>query len=76
LEAVVHAFEEKIIPLERLEKSLQRIQATKSLYVETKKPVDVTEVGNYIGLPEHFQLADLIARKELPAAEAVAPGGF
>jgi len=66
MEAVIRAVEEKRIPLEHIEKAVQRISAAKDVYVEAKKPVDVTEVGNFIGLPEHFQLADIITKKELP----------
>jgi len=43
-----------------------RILTAKKVYADVKRPVDVTQVGASIGLPEHFQLADLITRKEVP----------
>lgn len=70
VEAVVAAIERKELSLEKIEKSLQRIMAAKKVYAEMKHPLDVTEVGNYIGLPEHFQLADQITRKERPTNES------
>jgi len=66
LEAIIRAVESKEIPLEKIEKAIERIQSVKNIYVDSKRPVDVTEVGKNIGLPEHFQLADVITRKELP----------
>ncbi len=66
MEAVIHAIEEKRIPLATAEAAEKRILAAKAVYTEGKKPVDVTQVGTFIGLPEHFQLADQILRKELP----------
>ncbi len=65
LEAVIKAIEDKQIPMAQIEMSLKRIEAAKKSYVETK-PVDVTAVGKYIGLPEHFRLADIIAKRQLP----------
>lgn len=66
IDAVIHAVEQKKIPMEKIEKAVARIAASKKAYVDTKKPVDVTQVGSFIGLPEHFQLADIITKKELP----------
>lgn len=66
IEAVIKAVENKEIPLEKIEQANARILASKKAFAELKKPIDVTEVGNYIGLPEHFQLADIITRKEIP----------
>ena len=54
---------------ELLEKANERIMAAKKVYAEAKKPVDVTQVGKFVGLPEHFKLADIITKKELPAGE-------
>lgn len=66
MEAVIKAVESKAIPLALVEKAVARIAAAKAIYANIKNPVDVTEVGNSIGLPEHFQLADVITKKELP----------
>lgn len=66
IEAVAHAVESKVISEEKIERSLQRIRTAKASYVDLKNPVAVTDVAHYIGLPEHFQLADRITRKELP----------
>jgi beta-N-acetylhexosaminidase len=70
IEAIVKAIEKKIIPIERIEQSNARIAQAKKLYANAKKPIDVTEVGNFIGLPEHFQLADIITKKEIPAGHS------
>jgi beta-N-acetylhexosaminidase len=67
IEAVIKAVEKKAIPMEKIEAANARIQAAKKVYAEIKRPIDVTEVGSNIGLPEHFQLADIITRKEIPA---------
>lgn len=69
MEAVIKAVEDKTLPLEMIEKANQRIQLAKKNYADIKQPVDVTEVGNFIGLPEHFQLADIITKKEKPPDE-------
>lgn len=66
IEAVIKAVEKKIIPMEKIEQANQRLLQAKKIYAEVKQPVDVTEVGKYIGLPEHFQLADIITKKEIP----------
>jgi beta-N-acetylhexosaminidase len=66
IEAVIAAVEKKEIPLEKIEKANERIAAAKKIYAEQKKPIDVTQVSTYIGLPEHFHLADIITKKELP----------
>ncbi|MBI4403947.1 MAG: beta-N-acetylhexosaminidase [Deltaproteobacteria bacterium] len=69
MEALIRAVEDGALPLAKLEAANQRILAAKKLYAESKSPIDITDIGNYIGLPEHFQLADKILRKELPAEE-------
>jgi len=66
IEAVIRAVEDKTIPMETIERANERILAAKAVYAEGNKPVDVTQVGMSIGLPEHFHLADLITRGELP----------
>jgi beta-N-acetylhexosaminidase len=66
VEAVLKAIEDDKIPMAKFEAALQRIAYAKKSYAESRRPIDVTEVGNYIGLPEHFQLADVITKKELP----------
>lgn len=74
IEAVIKAVEKKRITPERLDLSVRRILAAKAAYVDVKKPIDVTEVGKNIGLPEHFKLADIILKKEKPSPEE--EGGF
>jgi beta-N-acetylhexosaminidase len=70
VEAVIKAVESNRIPLAKIEAANERVLGLKKLYGDIKRPVDVTEVGNYIGLPEHFHLADIITRKEVPKDEA------
>ena len=67
IESVIKAVENKIIPIEKLEAANARVLLAKKSYCDGKNPVDVTEVGNFIGLPEHFQLADIITKKEIPS---------
>lgn len=76
MEAVIKAIEDKTIPLATVERAVQRIEAAKAIYADIKRPVEVTEVANFIGLPEHFQLADVITRKELPKGMEESPGGY
>ncbi len=66
IEAICKAIETKELPMEQLDKAIARIEAAKKVYAEQKNPVDVTQVSSQIGLPEHFQLADVITKKELP----------
>ncbi len=70
IEAISKALESGEIPMDQLDKALARINAAKKVYAEQKNPVDVTQVGKQIGLPEHFQLADVITKKELPAGHS------
>jgi len=76
IEAVIKAVEEGKIPMAKLEAAVARILAVKKAYADTRKPVDVTEVGNHIGLPEHFQLADIITKKELPKGTIEESGAY
>lgn len=69
IEAVIRSVEQKKITLERIEQSVARIDGAKRIFADTKNPIDVTEVGKHIGLPEHFKLADAILNKEKPAGE-------
>jgi len=66
-EAIIKAVESKKIAMATIEQAVGRILGVKKSFIDTKHPVDVTEVGNFIGLPEHFQLADIITRKEIPS---------
>lgn len=66
IEAIVKAVESNRIPLSRIEASIQRIQAAKKTYCDVREPIEVTEVSQFIGLPDHFHLADCIAKKEIP----------
>jgi len=70
IEAVINAVENKEIPLELIQAAVVRIAKLKSGYADVAKPIEVTEVGDNIGLPEHFQLADVITKKILPEATA------
>ncbi len=65
-EAVLKAVESGRIPMALLDAAVGRITAAKRIYADVRKPIDVTDVTRHIGLPEHFQLADQITRKELP----------
>lgn len=67
LEAIAKAVETGEIPLAQLEQTIARITAAKKLYAEQKDPVAVTDVGKFIGQPDHFRLADVITKKEKPA---------
>lgn len=66
VEAVIKAVEEKAIPLAKIQESVKRIEAAKKIYCDVRKPVDVTKVSSQIGLPDHFKLADIITKKEVP----------
>lgn len=76
IEAISKAVEQGEIPVAQLEESITRISTAKNLYAEQKAPIDVTEVGQYIGLPDHFKLADIITRKEKPRDEGPVSGEF
>lgn len=65
-EAILKAVESGRISRERLSLSVQRILALKKGYCRTSAPVDVTQISQHIGLPEHLELADTITRKEIP----------
>lgn len=69
IESVIKAVQDKKIPFDLLEQAYSRLMVAKKTYCELKTPVDVTQVGNSIGLPEHFKLADIITKKELPEGE-------
>lgn len=66
IEAIIKAVESGEIPMPMFEAALKRIESAKKTYAEQRSPVDVTQVSKHIGLPEHFQLSDIIANKELP----------
>ncbi len=66
IEALIRAVETNEITQETLDKALKRISSAKQVYAEQKTPVDVSHVDRFIGLSEHFTLADTIAKKELP----------
>ncbi|MBY0369551.1 beta-N-acetylhexosaminidase [bacterium] len=72
IEAIVKAVESGTIPMPVFEAAMKRIEAAKKVYAEQRNPVDVTQVGKHIGLPEHFQLADVITSKQLPAGHSEA----
>lgn len=66
IEAIAEAVHAGKIPLEQIEKSLARIEGAKKQYCEIKHPIDVIGVGKSIGTTEHYRLADLIAKREVP----------
>jgi beta-N-acetylhexosaminidase len=66
IEAIAKAVESGRIEKAEIEASFKRIEAAKKVYCNLKNPVDVTQVGKSIGLPEHFALADIITKKEIP----------
>ena len=65
--AVIRAIESKQLDAAVVEAALRRIEFAKRSYVDVAKPVDVTSVGKEIGLNEHFKLAEIITKKQLPA---------
>ncbi|MBI1862154.1 MAG: beta-N-acetylhexosaminidase [Deltaproteobacteria bacterium] len=69
IDAIIVAVEKGEIPLAQLEQKVVRIQTAKKAYCEQKEPIDITEVGQYIGQPDHAKLADIITKKEKPADE-------
>ena len=71
VEAVIKAVESNQIPMQQIEASFKRIEEAKKGYVDLK-PIDVTAVGKFIGQPEHFRLADIIDKMELPKGEEYA----
>jgi beta-N-acetylhexosaminidase len=66
IEAIAQAVESGRIPKADFMESIKRIEAAKKSYCTLKSQIDVTQVGKQIGLPEHFQLADIITKKEIP----------
>ena len=66
IEAVMKAVETKELSLETVERAVARSRSSKATYCDLSKPVEVTEVGKFIGLPEHFHLAEMITKKEIP----------
>lgn len=67
LEAVTKAIKDGEISKDRIEASKTRILKAKKLFANVTAPIDITEVGSQIGLPEHFRLADIILKKERPS---------
>ncbi len=67
IDAIAKAVETGEIPQATFTQALARIEAAKKIYAEIPNPVDVSQVEKHIGLDAHFQLADTIFRKELPA---------
>jgi len=70
IEAIIKAVENKKISRSQLEASVERILICKKTYATQTTPIDITEVGNFIGLPDHLKLAEMITQKEkLPDSE-------
>lgn len=66
VEAVIKAYTDGVIPMDDLDRKIARIEHAKKTYCSIEKPVEVTEVSKNIGLPDHFKLADIILKKEIP----------
>lgn len=64
IEAVIKAVENKKITRSQIEASVDRILNCKKTYAAQSEPLDVTQVGNFIGLPDHVKLAKAIEDKE------------
>ncbi|MFM8315371.1 MAG: glycoside hydrolase family 3 N-terminal domain-containing protein, partial [Deltaproteobacteria bacterium] len=64
MEAIIKAVESKRISRSHIEQSVERILSCKKTYATQTEAIDVTQVGQFIGLPEHFKLAELITKKE------------
>lgn len=64
IEAVVKAVESKKISRSQVEASVDRILACKKNYAVLQEPIDVTQAGTFIGLPDHVRLATAIENKE------------
>lgn len=63
-EAMVKALEKSKSLQAKAEAAVKRILEAKKLYANLKKPIDLTKVGEAIGLSEHFKLAEIITKKE------------
>ncbi|NBX68971.1 MAG: beta-N-acetylhexosaminidase [Proteobacteria bacterium] len=71
IEAVIKAVESKQINRAQLEASVERILNCKKSYAVQTSPIEVTEVGKMVGIPEHIKLAEMIANKEkLPESDS------
>jgi beta-N-acetylhexosaminidase len=69
IEYLLKAIEDKKLSLTYLEQANKRIQECKKTYATISKPIDVTKVGQFIGISEHFKLAEQITKKEKPRAD-------
>jgi beta-N-acetylhexosaminidase len=64
MEAIIKAVESKKISRAQIEASVERILSCKKNYAVQTEPVDVTKVGQFVGIPEHIKLAEMILNKE------------
>ncbi len=64
IEAVIKAVESERISSQRIMESINRMNALRKNYIDISKPINVLDVGKYIGLPQHFRLADIILKKD------------
>jgi beta-N-acetylhexosaminidase len=64
MEAIIKAVEDKKISRAQIEASVERILSCKKSYAVQNEPVDVTKVGQFVGIPEHMKLAEMIKNKE------------
>jgi beta-N-acetylhexosaminidase len=64
MEAIIKAVESKKISRAQIEASVERILSCKKNYAVQTEPVDVTKVGQFVGIPEHVKLAEMILNKE------------
>lgn len=71
MEAIIKAVENKKITKTQIEASVERILTCKKNYAAQQEPIDVTKVGQFVGIPEHVKLAEMINNKEkLPDQES------
>ncbi len=64
MEAIIKAIESKKISRDQIELSVARVLNCKKNYATLEGPIDVTQVNEAIGLPEHLYLAEMIMKKE------------
>jgi len=64
MEAIIKAVESKKISRAQIEASVERVLNCKKAYAVQSEPIDVTQVGGFIGIPEHVKFAEAVQNKE------------
>ncbi len=64
MESIIKAVESKKISKAQIEASVERVLNCKKVYAFQKEAIDVKQVDQFIGLPEHLKLAEMIINKE------------